>query len=81
MDTRYLIKRLGILAAILQRRIDWIVERYHRGNSLIKDPVLESLKQEIVELQAEDASYDKLRSLPLYAAERTYEIDKIICKI
>jgi hypothetical protein len=68
---------------VLQRQIKWIKEHYqgrylcrHRGNGNIignsnDDGVVMQLKQELAELLEEDATYDKLRSLPLYSCRVT----------
>ena len=58
--------------AILQKRIKWI-ENYSHGKinrpSYVNE--VKQIKQELAELQEEDAKYDKLRRLPLYSCKIT----------
>jgi hypothetical protein len=61
--------------AVLRKRISWL-ENYATGNknSIIRSNLavnIKQLKQELAELQEEDAEYDKLRNLPLYSCKIT----------
>jgi hypothetical protein len=56
--------------AVLQNRIKYLETHYHGhrfgGSTDTRDENIKALKQELAELLAEDAAYDKLRNLPLY---------------
>jgi hypothetical protein len=49
----------------LQKRIKWIEEHTGKGEDI------KEIKQELDSLLAEDAKYDKLRSLPLHSSKIT----------
>jgi hypothetical protein len=53
---------------VLERRIIWLEEHYHYTED---DEEIKAIKAEVADLQAEDAEYDILRSLPLYSTEIT----------
>jgi hypothetical protein len=62
---------------ILQKRIKWLETHYrYFANTNAKNDILNTLRQELAELLAEDAKADKLRSLPLYYHKR---ISKFVC--
>jgi hypothetical protein len=51
---------------------NWLgLESYGNNSSHIKENDVKQLKQELADLLEEDATYDKLRSLPLYSCRIT----------
>jgi hypothetical protein len=65
--------------AVLQKRIKWLEGHHHYINRLghrsnsnnNSDDTVKQLKVELAELLEDDATYDKLRSLPLYSCKIT----------
>ena len=58
----------------LQKRIKWLGECQHRNNinkNKAADAIIKQDREELQRLQAEDAKYDKFRSLPLYSSKCT----------
>jgi hypothetical protein len=54
--------------SLLQKRIKWI-EHYCRGNNTTRDDDLKQLKAKLADLLEQDATSDKLRSLPLFSCK------------
>jgi hypothetical protein len=64
-------------AATLRRRIQWAEER--RKYFSDSDKNIKTAKQELEQLQQEEAQYDKLRSLPLYYCSSGMTRFKFVC--